>query len=85
MKVGEVMGSVTPTARPKPCAKAVLPAPMSPDNTMTSPTRANSAIAVATRWVPSSEVTEHVITRTDATEGFPSPGTSGGPSTTLGT
>jgi hypothetical protein len=51
VNVGEVIASVMPSARPNPCAKAVLPAPISPASTMMSPARASLAIAAAIAWV----------------------------------
>src|SRR5690606_25391836 len=67
-----------PRARPKPCAKAVLPAPISPANTMMSPVRARPATAAATAWVPASESTRSTSTGSDATsETAPDVGASG--------
>ena len=55
MNVGDVIGSVTPSARPKPWANAVLPAPISPASRITSPERLSAANAPATPWVSSSD------------------------------
>src|SRR4051794_30807684 len=50
------MRSATPAPRPKPCTKAVLPAPRSPARTMTSPGIAKAARASARARVSSTEV-----------------------------
>ena len=55
VNVGDVIGSVTPSARPKPWANAVLPAPISPASTITSPARPSPAMAAAIAWVASSD------------------------------
>ncbi len=55
VNVGDVIGSVTPSARPNPWANAVLPAPISPANTITSPARLTPASAAAIAWVASSD------------------------------
>ncbi len=44
-----------PSARPKPWANAVLPAPISPASTTMSPGRHSSASAPATAWVAATE------------------------------
>src|SRR6185369_17203369 len=49
------MGSVTPSASPKPLANAVLPVPMSPASTMRSPRRVNPARHAAMADVVASE------------------------------
>src|SRR4029079_17888073 len=49
------MGSVTPSASPKPLAKAVFPAPMSPASTIRSPRRVNPARHAAMADVVASE------------------------------
>ena len=55
VNVGDVIGSSTPSALPKPWAKAVLPAPISPARTMMSPARLQVAMADATAWVAASD------------------------------
>ena len=56
VNVGDVMRSSIPSAAPKPCVKAVLPAPRSPARSTRSPGRANSASAAASSFVCSGEV-----------------------------
>ena len=55
VNVGDVIGSSTPSALPKPWANAVLPAPISPARTTMSPARQHAATAAATAWVAASD------------------------------
>ena len=69
VKVGEVIGTSTPRAAPRPWVNAVLPAPRSPQSTIKSPGRIKSARAAASRRVPSTDVVDTAARGRDSTTG----------------
>src|SRR5258708_40338006 len=56
------MGSLTPSARPNPCTKVVLPAPSSPTSKTRSPCSTSAAIFDATSCVSRADEVESWIT-----------------------
>src|SRR5512143_447091 len=50
--VGLTIGTATPSARPSPCVKVVLPLPRSPDSQSTSPACSSGAMRAASACVP---------------------------------